>query len=151
MDFAIFFTMMHVVYNAKLTMKSDIISKNDRKRNAMYGLNNMFLPSYNLFVTIHKKNSITKKIEENFTVANLATNFFSQSPNPNSQSPMATIRSPMSSPAVYTLRFSGYWFPMSRQSWCSKNRCFWQSDHLFIIWWIILSYTLRMWPSFSVE
>ena len=50
--------------------------------------------------TIHKKKQYYKKIEENFTVANLATDLFSQSPNPNSQSPLATIRSPMSSPAI---------------------------------------------------
>ena len=55
-------------------------------------------PSYNLLVTIHnKKQYYIKEIEENFTVAILATDFFSQSPNPNSQSPLGTIRSPMSS------------------------------------------------------
>ena len=52
---------IHVVNNAKLTIKSDIISKNDRKRNAMHGSNKMFLPSYNLLVTIHKKTVLQKK------------------------------------------------------------------------------------------
>ena len=72
-------------------------------------------PSYNLLVTIHnKKQYYIKEIEENFTVANLATDFFSQSPNPNSQSPLATIRSPMSSPAIANrMRFSSKVYPLS--------------------------------------
>ena len=79
-------------------------------------------------VTIHnKKQYYIKEIEENFTVAKLATDFFSQSPNPNSQSPLATIRSPMSSPGPGRVRSSHPTYPRSsrglKRHTCSNHAC----------------------------